>query len=428
MRFTSAEELRAFLRICIDPGAGRDKRTPTRLVEALPREHAAALDQFAPGYLGAMGRTAAELTGRADDMRHAYASTVLAWIREEQPSDRLLDLAQEATAHARSCSWCSANGVLSHRCADGRRLAAALLAPVEDAPVEAPADGGETACAHESWDVTSEYRDGATGEWVQGRRCNDCRERLDDVRSAEPHYDEHRAETAAALGHRTVAETAAAYVADVPEADQPTDDEDEDEQARPALPAALPWLSTLRGHEFGNLLGEIALAMHKGQAPHRGESTDERHRRTVGYVADVLAGWRDAVEHRRPTTYVTNDGRAWTYRGEHQSTDGPALYESPTSPRAYTFAELSAMYRWVAAVEGGKLGDDETVKAPFEDYARTCRVSGLTPYTTAFIRSGTTNTVHAAVHVALNPDLELSTETVDEMRAAVSDGLAYRED
>lgn len=394
---------------------------PTRLVEALPDPYAAALKEFAPPYLSAFGRTAAELTARAEDMRHAYAATVLAWIRDEEPSDRLLGLATEATEHARSCCWCTRNGVLSATCEDGRRLAAALLAPAETPA--APADEEETPCAHESWDVTSEYRDAKTDEWVQARRCNDCPERLDDLRTTNPHFEDHRETAAAELGHATVDETAAAYVAAVPEADQPTDDEE-----RPALPPALPWLSVLRGEEFGNLLGEIALAMHKGNAPRDGESTDERHRRTVGYVADVLAGWRDAMEHRRPTTYVTNDGRAWTYQGEHHANEGAALYESPTSPKAYSVLELTGMYRWVAAIEGGKLGDGETVTAPFDDYARTCRVAGLTPFTNIPIRGGSTGTVHAAVHIALSPDLELSTEAVDAVRTAVCDGLAVRED
>jgi hypothetical protein len=448
VKFTSEKQLRTFLRLCIDPGTGRDKRTPTRLVEALPATHE-TLKEFAPPYLGAFARTAADLTARAEEMRHSYAAALLAWIRDEEPSDRLVDLATTATAHVRDCSWCTATGVLSHRCADGRRIAAALLAPApaaEDTPAEDraqhcngaalthdetgicnhPAEpvGEEPPCAHESWDVTSEYPEGDRWKtWVQSRRCNDCREPLEPIRSAVPHFEEHQAEAAAALGHATVTETAAAYVAAVPEADQPIDDEEE----RPALPAALPWLSTLRGPEFGNLLGEIALAVHKGQAPHRGESTDDRHRRTVGYVADVLAGWRDAMEHRRPTTYLTRDGRVWTYQGEHQAHEGPALYESPTSPKAYTVAELRDMYGWVAAIEG-EAPDDGVMSTTFEDYARTCRAQSLLPHTTVLVESGMGVEVYAAVHVSLDPRTELSPTAVDAIRTAVCDGLAFRED
>ncbi|MGA5202735.1 hypothetical protein [Streptomyces variegatus] len=479
MQFTTGDQLRAFLRLCIDPGAGRDKRTPTRLVEALPASHE-TLKEFTPPYLAAFARAADELTTQAEEMRHIYASGLLAWIREEEPSNRLLALSLEATAHARDCSWCKANGTLSHRCADAQRIAAALLAPAaEDAPAEdGPQTGEEKGCAHESWDVTSEYRDGTSDEWVQARRCNDCGEGLPDVRSAEPHFDQAKpadtAATAATLGHASVEETAAAY-ADEPdvwkveapagghehwtwkcrerragcgyetpffaptrEAAQGLLDQHrqgcravqahQDEEERPALPAALPWLEVLHGEEYGILLGEIALAMHKGRAVRPGESTDDRNRRTVGHIADVLACWRDSVEHRRPTTYVTDDGRAWTYQGEHRAENGPALYESPTSPKAYTVPELTGMYRWVAEIVGGQLGNGETVKAPLDEYARMCRVAGLAPSTTVLVRSGATDTVHAAVHVALSPDLELADSAVDEIRTALCDGLAVRED
>ncbi|XVV35032.1 hypothetical protein ACQPXT_13690 [Streptomyces sp. CA-100214] len=262
--------------------------------------------------------------------------------------------------------------------------------------------------------MTSEYADREARVWVKSRRCNDCGESLPQVREAEPHFHSP-AEVAVLFGHATPEQTAAAFL-----------DED-DEEERPALPAALPWLSTLRGAEFGNLLGEIALAMHNGQAPHRGESTDERHRRTVGYVADVLAAWRDAMEHRRPTTYLTRDGRVWTYQGEHRATDGPALYESPTSPKAYTVAELRGMYGWVAAIEG-EAPDDGVMSTTFEDYSRTCRAQSLLPHTTVLVESGMGVEVYAAVHVSLDPRTELSPTAVDAIRTAVCDGLAFRED
>ncbi|WP_440581048.1 hypothetical protein [Streptomyces sp. PT19] len=436
MQFQNEHELRALLRTCIDPGPGRDKRTPTRLVEALPHEYAAALDQFAPRYLGAMGRTAAELTGRADDMRHAYASSVLAWIRDESPSDRLLDLATEATAHVRTCPWCSSGGVLAARCEDGRRLAAAFLAPAS-APGDraqhcdgaalthdetgicnhpAAAADEEAPCAHESWDVTSEYADREARVWVKSRRCNDCGEPLPEVREAEPHFHSP-AEVAVLFGHATPEQAAAAFL----------DEDDEDDEDRPALPAALPWLSVLRGEEFGNLLGEIVLAMQQGTAPRDGESTDDRHRRSVGYVGDVLAAWRDAMEHRRPTWYLTRDGRVWTHQGEHQAKEGPALYESPTSPRAYTVAELRDMYGWVAGVEGEPPADG-VMSTTFEDYARTCRAQSLVPHTTVLVESAANAEVYAAVHVSLDPHTELSPTAVDAIRTAVCDGLAFRED
>ncbi|XVV35033.1 hypothetical protein ACQPXT_13695 [Streptomyces sp. CA-100214] len=167
MQFDTADDFRDFLRTCMDPGPGRDKRTPTRLVEALPAAHKAALRDFAPAYLDAFGRVATDLTARAEDMRHAYAASLLAWIRDEQPSDFLLNLAHQATDHARVCSWCTPGGVLSAKCEPGRRLAAALLAPAEDAPAEDRAqrcDGA--ALAHDETGICNH----PTAPVTEGRR------------------------------------------------------------------------------------------------------------------------------------------------------------------------------------------------------------------------------------------------------------------
>lgn len=224
------------------------------------------------------------------------------------------------------------------------------------------------------------------------------------------------AETAAELGHSTILETAAAYLGD----------------DRPPLPPALPWVELLRGEECGALLGEIALAVRHGNEPREGESTEERHRRTVGLIDYVLARRADAMEHRRPTTYLTPDGRVWTYRGEHQADEGGALYESASSPKAYTVPQLRAMYGWVATVDalpGHAPAEGEGVPKTFEDYARTCQAGRLLPYTTAIVHSGThEDVVHAAVHVSVDPRLELSTQAVDAVRTAISDGLAYRDE
>lgn len=225
------------------------------------------------------------------------------------------------------------------------------------------------------------------------------------------------AETAERLGHSTILETAAAYLGD---------------DNRPTLPSALPWTELLRGAEFGNLLGEIALAVRHGNSPRKDESTEERHRRTVGLIDYVLAHWADAMEHRRPTTYLTPDGRVWTYRGEHQADEGGALYESASSPKTYTVPQLRDMYGWVATVDanpGHAPAEGEGVPKTFEDYARTCQAGRLLPYTTAIVHSGThEDVVHAAVHVSVDPRLELSTQAVDAVRTAISDGLAYRDE
>jgi hypothetical protein len=435
MQFENADQLRAFLRTCIDPGPGRDKRTPTRLVEALPHQYAAALTEFAPPYLGAFGRTAAELTARAEDMHHAYAATLLAWIRDEQPSDRLLELAQEATAHVRACSWCTTNGVLSASCADGRRLADALLAPAKEAPAEDRAPGScicsfaphalkrphveecpaaAEACGHESWDVTSEYPAPDGTGWVKFRTCH-CGALLDSVTEPEPHFETNRAAAAAAAGHATAEETAAAYLG-------------ENVQA-PADPAVLPWTELLRGAEPHGLIDEIAFALHNtdGRLRSEDETKEQRARRILADIEHVLTAWRDAVEHRRPPVYLTPDGRVWTYRGEHVAHDGPAVYKSPSSPKAFTVAQLKDMYGWVATVDGTTPTEGEGVPTALQDYARTCRASGLLPYTTVLVQSSVSREVHAAVHVSLDPHLELSTGAVDEVRTAICDDLTVRE-
>ncbi|MFJ3249151.1 hypothetical protein [Streptomyces sp. NPDC086782] len=126
MEFNTPAELRDFLRICLDPGPGRDKRTPTRLADALPEPVLATLTEYAP-YLGAFRNTAMELARRAEDMHNAYAAALLAWVRDEQPTDHVLSLVQAASGHAEDCTACTRAGVLSHRCPEGRRLAAAAL-------------------------------------------------------------------------------------------------------------------------------------------------------------------------------------------------------------------------------------------------------------------------------------------------------------
>ncbi|WP_328638436.1 hypothetical protein [Streptomyces canus] len=380
--YDTPEELREFLALCLDPGPGRAKRTPEALTRLLPEPTLDQLARFDPN-LGALRSYVDQRQRQADTARLMWAAQLAAWITGETPGE-----VPAATS---------------------------------------PAEEGDR-CAHESWEVTSEYRDHATGLWVQSRRCADCPESLPTVTRPRPHFPQRRdgatACTAAAkrLGHAAVEETATAYVAAVPEAEQPTHDEE-----RPALPSALPWLSALRGEEFGNLLGEMALAMHHGKTPRGDESTEDRHARTVRMIDGVLAGWRDAMEHRRPTSYLTRDGRVWTYAGEHRAQDGPALYESPTCPKPYSVDELKGMYGWVAAIEGAAPADGEMVTTTFEDYGHTCRAEGLVPAATVLVRSGSLeDTVHAAVHVSVDPRLELDSGAVDAVRTAIADGLAFR--
>ncbi|TLS46033.1 hypothetical protein FE633_10785 [Streptomyces montanus] len=439
MQFLNEHELRAFLRLCIDPGSGRDKRTPARMADAVHPACEDALRELAPPYLEAYRRNADDLAKRAEGMRQAYAVALLAWTRDEQPSDRLLALADEATAHSHACPWCTVSGVLSAQCKDGTRFAKALLTPFEDTPAgDAPEDRAqhcngaalthnetgicnhpvdqaeEPPCPHESWDVTSEYPAPNGGGWVKSRKCNDCREPLEQICEPTPHFEDNgaHAPAASASGHATVEETIATSQPDTSRTEK-----------RSQRPAALPWTNVLQGDEPFELLGELNLVLQDGHAQHEGETHDDRARRILGGIDRVLGSWQDAIEHRRPTSYLTRDGRVWTYRGEHRAKGGPALYESPTSPKAYTFAELRNVYGWVAAVQGLAPVDGETVTTTFEHYAAVCRENGLIPFTTALVRSGASPAMHAAVHVSIDPDLELDTNAVDQVITAVCDGL-----
>jgi hypothetical protein len=47
-------------------------------------------------------------------------------------------------------------------------------------------------CSHESWEVTGEFH--TPKGWVKSRKCADCREGLDNITEAEPHWDLQPAE------------------------------------------------------------------------------------------------------------------------------------------------------------------------------------------------------------------------------------------
>ncbi|MBL1115465.1 hypothetical protein JK364_24140 [Streptomyces sp. 110] len=309
--YDTPDTLRAFLTLCLDPGPGRTKRTPEELTRILPEPILAQLTTFAPN-LGVLRSDTEQRQRQADTARLVWAASLAEWIEGQVPAE---DRAQHCNGAALTHDE---TGVCTHP-----------VAPAEEAP-----------CAHESWDVTSEYpAPGRTG-WVKFRTCNDCGALLDSVTEPEPHFETNRAAAAAAVGHVTVEETAAVYVG-------------EDVQA-PAEPAVLPWTELLWGHESHELIGEIAFALCNtdGRPRDEDETKEQRGRRILADIEHVLAGWRDAVEHRCPPVYLTPDGRVWTYRGEHVAGDGPACYESPSSPKAYTVAQLKAMYGWVATVDG----------------------------------------------------------------------------
>lgn len=436
-------ELRAFLRLCIDPGTGRDKRTPVRMLDALPGPALTALDRLAPPHLRAFRKTAADLADSTARMRYAYATAALAWIREEEATDELHDLVMAASTHGRDCRRC-VGGTLAAGCEEAARIAAALLGPADTAPADQaqhcdshPTETADevAACAHQAWEVTSEYRDALTDEWVKVRRCADCPERLEDIREPAPPAEQQTDTTAATLGHATAEETAA-YVAAGPAGEElPCAHESWDVTSEYSEGQRWKtWVQSRRCNDCREPLEPI-----RSTVPHFEEHQTETvtaaalgHATVEETAAAYVAAPPEAEQQGDdwPAALRTPDGRVWTRATAPETapeTAGADLYESPTSPTRYTPAALLALYGQLATTSPARSTADT---GPLKDYARVCRDNHLIPFTTALVHSGYSNagdTLRAAVHISLEPGLELDTTAVDQIRAEVADGLTTRE-
>ncbi|MER6632263.1 hypothetical protein ABT301_29285 [Streptomyces sp. NPDC000987] len=80
-QYETPEDLRSFLRLCLDPGHGI-KRGPEKLAEVLPEPLARKVAEFAP-HIGGLRHAAQALAEQAKQARRAYADALAAWIREE---------------------------------------------------------------------------------------------------------------------------------------------------------------------------------------------------------------------------------------------------------------------------------------------------------------------------------------------------------
>jgi hypothetical protein len=213
-------KLRAFLKLCLNPGHGRDKRTPVRLLEVLPAPMHDQLIQHAP-HLRPLRHRVEALAEQQRAAHDEYADALAAWIRgDEQPAGRrslpLLDavsLAYDAAVqHIDDCDACRPDMRLAEMCPAGQRAAVEVLDVVPAAAtacahdntddVRTAADvvimrrcldcGGrlpaviDAECAHVAWEVTSQVPTG-DGRWRKCRRCSDCDERLAPVIEREPH-------------------------------------------------------------------------------------------------------------------------------------------------------------------------------------------------------------------------------------------------
>lgn len=77
--FTTAEEIRAFLALCLNPGYGI-KRTPAKLAEVMPLELRNRLETYVP-QLTDLREEAERLEAAADQARRAHATALEAWVK-----------------------------------------------------------------------------------------------------------------------------------------------------------------------------------------------------------------------------------------------------------------------------------------------------------------------------------------------------------
>ncbi|MET8609729.1 hypothetical protein [Streptomyces misionensis] len=131
----TAEDVRAFLALCLDPGPGRPKRTPLELTALLREPHLQALEKHAP-HLATMRLIAEHRQKDADAARRTWAAGLAAWINDdwtsrtsskpEGPDDPVTLMTQAdmaaraAKAHVAECGACTGDMRLPELCADGQ--------------------------------------------------------------------------------------------------------------------------------------------------------------------------------------------------------------------------------------------------------------------------------------------------------------------
>lgn len=221
MPYEAPDELRAFLRLCLDPGPGRDKRTPARLVEVLPPPLHDEVIRHAP-HLRPMRHRVDALAEQQKAAHQEYADALAGWIRGEEPSPARKSLPlleavavayEAATQHIDDCATCRPDMRLAEMCPDGQSAAVSGLDAVPTAATECAHDEDdevrtvaglvlvrrcrhcgerleavvEPECAHLAWEVTSEYRN-TRQLWVKSRKCADCGDRLESAVEPEPHW------------------------------------------------------------------------------------------------------------------------------------------------------------------------------------------------------------------------------------------------
>ncbi|MFD5788644.1 hypothetical protein ACFWH1_18725 [Streptomyces sp. NPDC127037] len=86
MPFQTEDELRRFLRLCLDPGPGRPTRSPETLARVLPAWMADDLAQHAPA-LAALRAELARAEAAVTAARARFAEGLKVWIAQETSTD-----------------------------------------------------------------------------------------------------------------------------------------------------------------------------------------------------------------------------------------------------------------------------------------------------------------------------------------------------
>lgn len=89
-QLNTAEEVRSFLALCLDPGPGRDKRTAARVAEIMPDWLAGPLNQHAP-HLAVLSAAVHQAEAAAAAARAVHAEALAAWIAGENPPTEAAD-------------------------------------------------------------------------------------------------------------------------------------------------------------------------------------------------------------------------------------------------------------------------------------------------------------------------------------------------
>ncbi|MFF0395116.1 hypothetical protein ACFYSJ_04900 [Streptomyces sp. NPDC005248] len=82
MQLQTPDEVRDFLRLCLDPGLGRKNRSVTQLALIMPDWLAAPLTEHAP-HLAELRNAVDRAEAAATEARAAYTEGLRAWIADE---------------------------------------------------------------------------------------------------------------------------------------------------------------------------------------------------------------------------------------------------------------------------------------------------------------------------------------------------------